>query len=508
MQTIIEQAAAILCDFIAPDKLWQLQEAETEEEKAAVIYPLLRAYKETMQAADKKFNATEEEIEAAGGAAAIDQAINDRLNSMLDKEEINAAANAIAGRSLTPEKLADMVQTVNDILGSEQYQQMKEFVEETKAAIEAFRTAQGGAKMHAATLAPFLKQVLEEDNSSYDLFDIIDHPKAKKYKAIIARAEEKREQFLEARKAIDDTELLARELPRIINKPIKKITFPLDRPNNIVWDMLQVTESNGQLNLNILTGKDLIDKDISVLYSIDFDSLPPNVKITKKLTVFDKRVYIVMAALFYAGNDIVSVTEIYKNMGNAAAKKKRPNDTDLQKLNDSITKMQAAHIYIDNWKEYKNAKGYTHFKYDGSLLPCERIEAFKNGKLTESAIHIFREPPLITFARERKQIATFPREVLDSPVSKTIDNLTLEDYLIGRIAHMKNARNAPRKILFETIYKNCEITDRMKKSRTPEKLNRYLQHYVNVGWIANYTVESDGVKIEPKSNKKKYYKKG
>ena len=79
-------------------------------------------------------------------------------------------------------------------------------------------------------------------------------------------------------------------------------------------------------------------------------------------------------------------------------------------------------------KKYK----YNHFRYDAALLPLERMQAIVNGQTVDSAFHLFREPPLITFAKERKQVTTIERKVLQTPISKTNQNLLIEDYLLER----------------------------------------------------------------------------
>ena len=184
-------------------------------------------------------------------------------------------------------------------------------------------------------------------------------------------------------------------------------------------------------------------------------------------------------------------------MGNS----RRPSEEQTRKISDSLTKMGAARVYIDSTEEVKTNKKYTAFKYDAALLPFERISAYINNTMTEAAIHLFREPPLITFARERGQITSLTRQLLESPISKTDTNLRLEDYLLERIGHMKNPRSkAPRKMLFTTIYERCHITgktekDRKERQRTPGKICKYLDHYVKCGYISGYDMGKDSVTI-------------
>lgn len=292
----------------------------------------------------------------------------------------------------------------------------------------------------------------------------------------------------------EQLEKLTKELPRIIAQQAENLNYPLDKPNSKIWNLLTTADENGQLSFAIDTAKKGSGKEALIYYSIDFTALEslPELNITKQLTPFDKRVYIIAAALFNAGNTVVTATQIYR-----ADHDKEPSPKDIQKINDSLTKMGAAHIYIDNKNEISVNKKYPKFKYDASLLPFERMSAYINGQLTETAIHLLREPPLITFARERKQITTIDRQLLLAPVSKTDANLRIEDYLIERISHMKSPHSrAPRKLLYATIFENCGITEKKQRQRAPEKIRRYLDYYIECGLIKDYTETKEGITIE------------
>lgn len=285
----------------------------------------------------------------------------------------------------------------------------------------------------------------------------------------------------------------AAELPRIMLKQVNQVQYPLDKPNSEIWGILEAADPNGQLSLAFNTSKKGRGQDAIIYYGISFDEQETGLKITKTLTPFDKRVYIAAAALFNGGNNVISATQIYKMMGNSG----QPKAKQVQKINDSLTKMEAAHVFLDNTYEAQVYKNYPRFKYDASLLPFERTSAYINNTLTEAAIHLFREPPLITFARERGQITSLSQRLLESPISKTDANLQIEDYLLERIGHMKSPKShTPRKMLFTTIYDKCGIKTWKQRSRALKKITRYLDHYKKCGWIAGYTIEQDGITIQ------------
>ena len=279
-------------------------------------------------------------------------------------------------------------------------------------------------------------------------------------------------------------------LPKITARPVHSLDYPLDKPNSKIWNLLTTADPNGQLKLDINTGKRGSEQNAVVVYAINFEDLPDNVAISKNLTQYDKRVYIAVAALFNGGNEVVSVSQIYRQMGNTGS----PAPNQIKKINDSLTKMGIARIYVDNEKEAAAQKKRAHYKYDGSLLPFERVEAYINNSFCDAAVHIFREPPLISFARERKQITTIPRKVLESPISKTEANLQIEDYLLERISHMKDKKAEP-KLLYATIYDNCNIKEKKQRQRVKDKIKTYLDHYKKTGFIKGYAIKEDAIEF-------------
>ena len=265
------------------------------------------------------------------------------------------------------------------------------------------------------------------------------------------------------------------------------IEYPLDKVNSEMWRLLE-KDTGGQIAFK--AEKDGSKQELTIYYSIDFDDLQ-GVTITRKLEPFDKRVYIAVSALFNAGNNVITLTQIHYAMGNS----KRPNKTQLQKIYDSVRKMTGARVYVNNEDEAKVYTNYPVFKYEGSLLPLESLSAIVNGQLTNAAIHIFREPPIVSFARQRNQLTTVKTSLLDSPISKTNGNLAIDDYLIERIARAKNGKQ-PCKILYSTICKRANLTTPKQRQRVPETVKRYLDHYKKDGYIKGYNdKDPDGVTI-------------
>lgn len=272
-----------------------------------------------------------------------------------------------------------------------------------------------------------------------------------------------------------------------------KVEYPVDKVNRKIWQILEGTPQNqiGFSSFDIIAGEKR-GKQAVVTYSINFDGLPDNVSITKKLTPFDKRVYIAVSALYNAGNTVISLSQIAYAMGYAST----PAKNQLQKIQDSITKMNVAQIQINNSKEIAIFKGYKEFEYQASLLPMEMLRATVNGKTTEAAIRLFREPPMITYAKQHKQITTIEVKLLQSPLSKTPTNLCIEDYLLEQIAFIKNPKNKiTNRMLFDTIFEQAGITDKKQRQRTPEKIKALLEYYKQEKWIKDYKIDKAGIDI-------------
>ena len=297
-----------------------------------------------------------------------------------------------------------------------------------------------------------------------------------------------------------------KNLPQVIGTKTSKQDFPLDMVNTELWNLLQRIKPNKELTfkyqqhmridegeayaLNTANNADRnAKKEVNIFFAIDFNALENDTRITKKLEPYDQRVYMAIDALFNNGCDVMSLGQIYENMGFNGVPSKR----DKKKIDDSITKINSAHIFIDNKQECEAGYKYDNFKYDSNLLPMERLQAVINGNLTESAIHIFRAPPLMSFARGRHQMTTISQDVLNSPLNKTNANIAIENYLIGRIAHIKKGNS--NKILLSTLYERAGITTSKQKQRAPEKIQKLLEHYKKVAYIKAYKEDAENITI-------------
>lgn len=384
---------------------------------------------------------------------------------------------------------------INEILNSDAYKAImagmaaiKEFATAHKKELEEFNKTSEALQ----DLGPYILMELQEPEyeglTTADLWANISpdgEPITPIGETVLNNARQRRNSVMQA---AEITEVL----PVIAAATVTDLDYPLDKVNNKLWNQFKSADPNGQLfyDFDFITSKRGDKNEAGVYLSINFDELDklPGLQITRGLTAFDKRLYVAAAAAGAAGNGYTSLTKLHEAMGNSGA----PSDNQREKIEQSLRKMGTARIYIKNPDEIAANMKYPQFEYEGALLPFEQVRAVVNGQLSESAIHFFREPPLVTFARQRKQITTISRRLLESPINKTEENLRLEDYLLDRIAQMKNNKKNPRKILLETLYTECAIKGKQKQ-RAPEKIKKYLDHYQRENFIRAYKIDETSI---------------
>lgn len=350
----------------------------------------------------------------------------------------------------------------------------------------------------------------EDKSALIDIFSRLDDF-YKEHRAELHNEQELLQLFIDASNSSPER---ARETyERIVESVrLKDFDFPIDKVNKTIWRLLEKHSTGDQIAIHMEAHA---SKDpVLLYYAISFDELEnQGITITKKLTAFEKRVYIAAGALYaIKGQKPFTYTELYYAMGYTG----KPGSNDLEKLAAAITKMGGAWIYVNNQQEIDAKYNYPRFIYDGHLLPMERVTAIVDGKITDAAIHLFREPPLIAFARQREQITQINIKLLQSPASKTEANIALEDYLIERIAQARNERRKLEKkrcktdaekkkkedalkvnprILFATLYEHADITTVKQKQRAPEKVKRILEHYKACSFIRDFEIDATGVTI-------------
>lgn len=302
-----------------------------------------------------------------------------------------------------------------------------------------------------------------------------------------------------------------REAAQIIKARIKSrphVDYPVDKLSSKAWSFFPAAlkKHDGQYQyLRVNTSK----KGTDAGAIIQFSAKENGITLSRDLSAAHEWLHNVFANLCLEGNEVFSLTHLYSEMGN----KDRPNKQDLERLLQKLEEMRHIDITIDNAQEVEDAKyNYPHFTYRGSLLPFEIITAEINGQVVEGAIHPLRTPPMMQFAKERKQISEVPKDVLRFDLPKTEANLSLAGYLIKTICRMKNdTSDTNHKLKLDTIYENCNMNTRAKRNQrmnAPKKIARLLNYWQSIGWIKGYHFDNEFIVFDIDTSKKIGGKRG
>lgn len=279
---------------------------------------------------------------------------------------------------------------------------------------------------------------------------------------------------------------------KITIRPLKYSLLMVDKVNALkLWTL---TDKSNMKNL-FVPYDSVKDKKVGIGLRINFDAVPAN--LTKSLTRYDKLVYNTVYTLYRSGYHTMTASMIYMNMGYNS----RPNKNDIQKINDSLTKMGTIRVFIDNKREREAFPDYPLVRFDEILLDFVRGSIVEvNGFVSESAVKIKTEPCMGRFANERKQIRNISMNLLNAPINKTENQLAVYDYLLYLIEY---AVKTSMKITKATFFERVDATDRKQRQRALKLADELLAYFKEEEAIVDYSIEPDGIFIVKKVEKKK-----
>ncbi len=288
------------------------------------------------------------------------------------------------------------------------------------------------------------------------------------------------------------------KIPEAVVNTVYPVNFlaPTDKVSNLAFSNELTGEHIQQLAMERRGSK----KQITTLASIDFEKLNGSVQIKgrKELTAYDRQVHDAIITLYVdGGNEYITPQMIYQVMTgnpNAYLEKKQ-----AEAISDSITKCMYSRLIIDASEEAK-AYGFDSFKYDGSLINGERVTATLNGTVVE-CLRILRPPVLYEYANKKNQIGRFDIKLLNTPINKNEEIITLQGYLCRRILSMKNNPNLSKTIVYDTVYSQIEVKAasdgalRKKKSKVRDHVKKILDYWKQEQFIAGYVENKRGTRI-------------
>lgn len=188
-----------------------------------------------------------------------------------------------------------------------------------------------------------------------------------------------------------------------------------------------------------------------------------SVDISRPLNEFDRTVFDACISAQEAGEKSVTVDFLFRGM--TGDDKKQATPAEKAAILESIGKMMITRIVVDFSEARKKMKYDIPARLVGAILPCQYADGVKvNGQET-AVIEFLKESPLLTIARAKKQIISYPAALLDIPnQNNTPTVIKIKSYVIRRVQEIIKHAMTPT-ITFEDVFMKCGLDDATKKQR-------------------------------------------
>lgn len=464
------------------------------------------------------------DIEAAGGADAIKEKLAERsaisykeaLSGTVDEiKKLGAALlntqeaqKAIEGIKETAKRITAYMQSDEYKAAKESLQQMAAYIREHRADFEALDEATD----HVKNLAPFLQEELAADPNFEGVtlkqviregFTIHGQPTDSKYRPLIERAEQQLADFEATEGAFLELEQAASEIEHIQYKQTPDLKTITDKLTNIYFS-LTAPQPRGMINgqrqmLPVRYEGKKSKKEITLFFDYTWnEETLKKYGLDKSFTDFDFFVMTALDNLKGAGNDIVSATKIYREMGGEGS----PGQKHLQEISDSLLKGATTIITIDN-KEVLEAFGKmpdkdSKEKYQeivSQVMPIKiRNERFMaNGRIADCYIKILDYSPFLQVAAPINRITTWDKEVLRLyKGKKTKRYYSVLRFLMQQIGMMRSTKaNRSPKVLYSTLYEYTGAKTSKAQKQTRDMMYRILDEvFKPAAYILAYKEEA------------------
>ena len=231
-----------------------------------------------------------------------------------------------------------------------------------------------------------------------------------------------------------------------------------------------------------------------------------DIKSRQQFNSIDQEVYDAIVSIYingytmYPGEPVVfTAKNVWTTMTGKDSSTTKITESQLLMIEESIDKLAYSQLDIDLSEEIENFKypfDLSDAKLSGNMLNVEKLK-FRISGSTVRGYRLLSKPILLSYAQPKKQIASIPMEVLNTPVNKGRRILMLQGYLLRRIIAMKGSGKLSRTILYDTIYKtlNEENEDRRRKGELRKYVDEILNYWVDIHYIEGYQEIRRGRKV-------------
>lgn len=228
-----------------------------------------------------------------------------------------------------------------------------------------------------------------------------------------------------------------------------------------------------------------------------------DVSVSKPMTAYDQSVHNALATLWKAGDRLVTTAQIFQVMSGAHGK---PSPTSLDNVEKSTDKQRFTSAKIDYSAELRgrtveiDGEKFTidQCRPETYVLNADKIPMRSTKGNPVVGYRLNRAPIFYEHDVVIGQITSYPQALLEATakaVSSTPTNITLRDYLIGRISRMRNPHSkTARNIVYDTAFKHIgrEGVSPKDRRRMIETARSILNALVAEGFIAGWSEYTEG----------------
>ena len=395
---------------------------------------------------------------------------------------------------------------ISAIVNSDSYRAFKKSISDIALFLEEHRDelqAIANAPESARDLAPYLKLELDaaqDDPAFADLqleelfergFDVDGNLTDSPFRQIIERAQLLKADYETAAETIADIEQAAGELPRVKYKKITEIKSLTDKLAAVFFSLMAPESTpasiEGQRQMTPLRYESLKSKkEITLFYDYVYnEEVLEKYGINKKFDDYDFFVMTIIDTLYANGNNIVSFTKIFKEMGGEG----NPTSKQLAPIYYSLLKGMTTIITINDEEVQRAWKTGTYHEILSPIIPVqignERFIA--SGKIANGYVRINGFSPFMQVAQPLGHLTAWNKDILRLYKGrKTKRYYSVMRFLMMQIGWMRNGERS-RKILYSSLYKHTgDATTRARQLARDMMYDLLENVFKPTGYITGY----------------------
>lgn len=266
-----------------------------------------------------------------------------------------------------------------------------------------------------------------------------------------------------------------------IQKRLKTITSPNDKLVKTLFnlpaaDYAGIIKSGGRAKV---TEKVIRGKKIQTYFWLKVIGVPEGEKIPTRFEVegigtvnlsrpldeFDRAIFDVCISAQAENFEGITVDSLFREMTGGKSNNTRPTPEEKSAILESIGKLMLTAITIDFSEPRQKMKKYASApaRLVGTILPCKYLDGVKvNGKTT-AIIQFLDESPLLTIARTKRQILSYPVALRCIANQNSTPLVTkINSYVIRRVNEIIQHKELYPTITFENVFKHCGLVEASK----------------------------------------------